>query len=104
MAGADCTCGEKFRDAEDFRDHLPCPGSPTEQAYAKGRREREKEILASFERAIAGHEKLALEFPNNVDTFKSVDAIKAEALRRFADVFVRSADVFVRSADVVRSD
>jgi hypothetical protein len=22
-----CSCGEKFRTAEDFRDHLPCPAS-----------------------------------------------------------------------------
>ena len=22
-----CSCGEKFRGAEDFRDHLPCPSS-----------------------------------------------------------------------------
>ena len=88
--GPDCTCGQKFMDAEDFRDHLPCPGSPAEQAYARGRREYEKEILASFERAIAGHEKLAREFPDNVDTSHPVDAIKAEALRRFAEVFVRS--------------
>ena len=85
-----CTCDKKFRDAEDFRDHLPCPGSPAEQAHARGRREREEEILLSFERAIAGHEKLVREFPDNVDAFKPVDAIKTEALRRFAEVFVRS--------------
>jgi hypothetical protein len=22
-----CTCGNKFMDAEDFRDHIPCPGN-----------------------------------------------------------------------------
>lgn len=26
-----CTCGEKFRTAEDDRDHMPCPGTPLEQ-------------------------------------------------------------------------
>jgi hypothetical protein len=24
---SDCTCGGRFLDAEDFRDHLPCEGS-----------------------------------------------------------------------------
>lgn len=24
----ECTCGSKFLDAEDYRDHLPCPGNP----------------------------------------------------------------------------
>jgi hypothetical protein len=33
---SDCTCGQKFRDAEDFRDHLPCEGPP---AVAELRRE-----------------------------------------------------------------
>jgi len=32
-----CICGEHFRDAEDYRDHLPCPGSPEEQAVVKER-------------------------------------------------------------------
>lgn len=27
-----CTCGDHFLDAEDFRDHMPCPGSNKEQA------------------------------------------------------------------------
>lgn len=22
----ECTCGQKFRDGEDYRDHLPCDG------------------------------------------------------------------------------
>lgn len=26
-----CTCIKKFVDAEDFRDHMPCPGSASEQ-------------------------------------------------------------------------
>jgi hypothetical protein len=33
---SECTCGEKFRDAEDFRDHLPCPGSKEKQAFDQG--------------------------------------------------------------------
>jgi len=32
---AECSCGEKFRDAEDYRDHLPCPGSELEQMKAR---------------------------------------------------------------------
>ena len=24
----ECTCGGRFMDAEDYRDHLPCAGSP----------------------------------------------------------------------------
>jgi hypothetical protein len=31
---SDCTCGVKFRDAEDFRDHLPCEGTKEEQLIA----------------------------------------------------------------------
>lgn len=27
-----CTCGGNFLDAEDFRDHLPCPGTDGERA------------------------------------------------------------------------
>jgi hypothetical protein len=27
-----CKCGGFFRTAEDYRDHLPCPGTPVEQA------------------------------------------------------------------------
>lgn len=26
-----CSCGEKFRMAEDWRDHLPCSGTKEEQ-------------------------------------------------------------------------
>lgn len=26
-----CTCGVRFLDAEDFRDHLPCPGTAAQQ-------------------------------------------------------------------------
>jgi hypothetical protein len=29
-----CTCGEMFRDAEDFRGHLPCPGTKEQQVIA----------------------------------------------------------------------
>lgn len=32
---AECTCGEKFRDAEDYRDHLPCEGSPEASALRR---------------------------------------------------------------------
>jgi hypothetical protein len=31
MSGDVCTCGHSFIDAEDFRDHMPCPGSAGEQ-------------------------------------------------------------------------
>lgn len=31
-----CTCGVTFLDAEDWRDHMPCPGSATEQAFEAG--------------------------------------------------------------------
>lgn len=34
MAGNQCTCGKTFRDGEDFRDHMPCPGSAMEQSFA----------------------------------------------------------------------
>lgn len=35
MSGDLCTCGASFRLAEDYRDHLPCPGSETEQLRAR---------------------------------------------------------------------
>ena len=28
---AECTCGESFRTGEDYRDHLPCGGTPEEK-------------------------------------------------------------------------
>lgn len=34
-----CFCGEKFRDGEDFRDHLPCEG-PREQSWLLTERAR----------------------------------------------------------------
>ena len=38
---SDCTCGQKFRDAEDFRDHLPCGGTPEQERI----RELEAEVI-----------------------------------------------------------
>jgi len=35
MSGRTCTCGGRFMDAEDFRDHLPCDGSPLERAQVE---------------------------------------------------------------------
>jgi hypothetical protein len=46
MSGKECSCGGRFIDAEDFRDHLPCPGSASEQAYAAGERAAEARIMA----------------------------------------------------------
>jgi hypothetical protein len=31
MSGDHCSCGLKFRTGEDFRDHMPCPGTKEEQ-------------------------------------------------------------------------
>lgn len=31
MSGKECTCGATFRGGEDYRDHLPCPGTKEEQ-------------------------------------------------------------------------
>ena len=30
-----CTCGVKFRTGEDYRDHLPCPGTQEQQTIAE---------------------------------------------------------------------
>lgn len=30
-----CTCGIKFMDAEDWRDHMPCPGNDKEKLAQK---------------------------------------------------------------------
>jgi hypothetical protein len=42
MAGKNCTCGGRFMDAQDWRDHMPCPGTEQEQATA---REAEARVL-----------------------------------------------------------
>lgn len=34
MAGNVCTCGIDYPDPESWRDHMPCPGTPLEQARA----------------------------------------------------------------------
>jgi hypothetical protein len=39
MSGKACKCGWRFMDAEDYRDHLPCPGSLAEQAAVKATRD-----------------------------------------------------------------
>jgi hypothetical protein len=31
----ECTCGRKFLNAEDFRDHLPCEGTPQQREIAR---------------------------------------------------------------------
>ena len=46
-----CTCGRKFRDAEDYRDHLPCLGTKAEQEIARLRVERD-ENWAKYATAI----------------------------------------------------
>lgn len=42
----DCTCGHKFMDAEDCRDHLPCPGSEIEIARKQGAAGERARIVA----------------------------------------------------------
>lgn len=34
-SGNNCTCGVRFMDAEDFRDHLPCSGSARDRLVEK---------------------------------------------------------------------
>lgn len=36
---SECTCGKKFRDAEDYRDHLPCEGTKEQQEISRLRKE-----------------------------------------------------------------
>jgi len=31
VSGSTCTCGATFRTGEDYRDHMPCPGTGEEQ-------------------------------------------------------------------------
>lgn len=52
MSGEACTCGSKFMDPEDFRDHLPCPGSEAERVHQQGRAEMLFEILAALREPI----------------------------------------------------
>lgn len=37
---SECTCGGKFMDAEDYRDHLPCGGTPQEQEIKRLQQEK----------------------------------------------------------------
>jgi hypothetical protein len=37
-----CTCGTKFRTGEDYRDHLPCPGTKEQQEIVELRAENER--------------------------------------------------------------
>ena len=67
MSGATCTCGNKFMDAEDFRDHLPCPGSEAERAKNDGRREMLAEVLASLRNPIDYKGSLFFEVANGMD-------------------------------------
>jgi hypothetical protein len=46
VAGNTCTCGSRYMDAEDFRDHMPCEGSESEQAFASGGRVERAKIVA----------------------------------------------------------
>jgi hypothetical protein len=66
MSGQTCTCGSRFMDAEDFRDHLPCPGSPEEQAHARGRREMLAEVLLSLRNPMDYKGSLFMEVANGL--------------------------------------
>lgn len=49
MAGNTCTCGCRFIDGEDWRDHMPCPGSRVERQAA----ERERDAVCAWLRRVA---------------------------------------------------
>lgn len=53
MTGNTCSCGEKFRDAEDWRDHMPCPGTPSEQEISRLRKALERVRDESEDNLIA---------------------------------------------------
>lgn len=67
MSGEACTCGAKFMDPEDFRDHLPCPGSEAEQARRQGRAEMLREILAALRDPIDYKGSLTIEVASGMD-------------------------------------
>lgn len=57
MSGDHCTCGQTFRTAEDFRDHMPCPGTERFQETEKWRKRcelAEKALDLMVEAASAG--------------------------------------------------
>lgn len=54
MAGDRCTCGQKFLDAEDWRDHMPCEGTRDEQLALRVSRA----IVEAWESAPARAESL----------------------------------------------
>jgi hypothetical protein len=59
MSSAECTCGEKFLDAEDYRDHLPCPGSRDYRRGVAVERQRVAEWLRRSPRGTSGLNALA---------------------------------------------
>lgn len=68
MSGDHCTCGVKFRTAEDFRDHMPCDGTEEQQATARWKKRcelAEKALDMMVEAASAGSD-----FLNESDTLE----------------------------------
>jgi len=81
----ECSCGQKFRTGEDFRDHLPCPGSAAEQAYRKGYEDglRAAEKLG-FERVttpVSDNLRVIKDELNRIGVCTQVDVLIASELR-----------------------
>jgi hypothetical protein len=67
MSGETCTCGDKFRSAEDFRDHMPCPGSEAERAFERGQRDMLAEVIAALRNPMDYEGSLTMEVANGLD-------------------------------------
>jgi hypothetical protein len=67
MSAKECTCGEGFMSAEDFRDHLPCPGSEAEQAHERGRWAMLTDVLAALRNPMDYKGSLTFEVANGMD-------------------------------------
>ena len=48
MTSDTCTCGKSFRGGEDYRDHLPCPGSKEDQLRAALKRLIDRVLALQF--------------------------------------------------------
>jgi hypothetical protein len=70
MSEDNCTCGLKFRSGEDYRDHLPCPGTEEHQLTEKWRKRcglAEKALVLMVDSAAVTSDFLS-DFLNESDT------------------------------------
>lgn len=79
-------CGISCLDAEDYRDHLPCPGSLKERQAARiSELEAERDRLKNELKAEkVKHYTLALEWLCEPENFQLMEAVYPDTIRRLA--------------------